>query len=59
MRIIKEKSREYKGTPYYKYKVNIPEVALGKAGLKVGDELEVETKKEEIILRKKKSENKN
>lgn len=57
MRIIKEKSREYKGTPYYKYKVNIPEIELSKAGLKTGDELEIETKKEEIILRKKKSEN--
>ena len=55
MRIIKEKSREYKGTPYYKYKVNIPEIELAKAGFKTGDELEIETKRDEIILRKKKS----
>jgi bifunctional DNA-binding transcriptional regulator/antitoxin component of YhaV-PrlF toxin-antitoxin module len=53
MKILKEKSREYKGTPYYKYKVNIPEVALSKSGLKAGDELEIESEKDKIILRKK------
>lgn len=54
MKILKEKSREYKGQAYYKYKVNIPERVLSSSSLKVGDELEVETKKGEIILRKKK-----
>ena len=55
MKILKEKSREYKGTSYYKYKVNLPEIELVKSGLKAGDELEVETKKDELVLRKKRS----
>lgn len=54
MKILKEKSREYKGQAYYKYKINIPEVVLSSSHLKAGDELEVETRNEEIILRKKK-----
>ena len=54
MKILKEKSRKYKEQIYYKYKVNIPEVILFKSGLKAGDELEVEAKKDELILRKKK-----
>ena len=54
MKILKEKSREYKGQSYYKFKVNIPEVKLHQARLKAGDELEIEVKNEEIILKKKK-----
>ena len=42
MKILKVKSREYKGKQYYKYRVNIPEGKLKEAGLKEGDELEVE-----------------
>jgi bifunctional DNA-binding transcriptional regulator/antitoxin component of YhaV-PrlF toxin-antitoxin module len=53
MKILKEKSREYKGQSYYKYKVNIPEEVLDQAGFKEGDELEAETKKGEIRLKKK------
>jgi len=53
MKILKEKSREYKGKTYHKYKVNIPEKIIKKAGFKVGDELKPETKKGEIKLRKK------
>jgi bifunctional DNA-binding transcriptional regulator/antitoxin component of YhaV-PrlF toxin-antitoxin module len=52
MKIIKEKSREYKGTSYFKYKVNIPEMFLRRAGLNSGDELEIETQKGIIILKK-------
>lgn len=52
MKILKEKSREYKGQSYYKYKVNIPEVELKKAGLRAGDELEITTSKEAIMLKK-------
>ncbi|MBS3091462.1 AbrB/MazE/SpoVT family DNA-binding domain-containing protein [Candidatus Pacearchaeota archaeon] len=52
MKILKEKSREYKGTNYYKYKVNIPELVLAKSGLKAGDELEVKARKDELVLRK-------
>jgi len=56
MKILKEKSREYKGQSYYKFKVNIPEVKLKQAALRAGDELEIETKNGEIILKKKKIE---
>jgi|GEM_PF-5634618 len=54
MKILKEKSRIYKGQAYYKYKVNIPEVILSRSGLKSGDELDVEVRKDELVLRKKK-----
>ena len=53
MKILKEKSREYKGKPYYKYKVNLPEETLKEAGFKEGDELETETSENKILLRKK------
>jgi hypothetical protein len=53
MKILKEKSREYNGKPYFKYKINIPEKELEKAGFKEGDELEAEAKKGEIRLRGK------
>jgi len=56
MKVLKEKSREYKGQSYYKFKVNIPEVKLKQAALRAGDELEIETKNGEIILKKKKIE---
>ena len=56
MKVIKETSRQYKGKPYYKYKVNIPEKELKKANIKEGDELYVsssDSKKNEIKLKKK------
>lgn len=52
MKILKEKSRIYKGQSYYKYKVNIPEKILRQTQLKEGDELEIQTDKEAIILKK-------
>ena len=52
MKILKEKSREYKGKAYYKYKINIPEEILDEAGFKEGDELKTEVKKGEVRLRK-------
>ena len=52
MKILKEKSREYNGKSYYKYKINIPESDLKEAGFKEGDILEVEAKKGEIKLKK-------
>ena len=52
MKILKEKSREYKGKQYFKFKVNIPEVILCRAKLKAGDELEVSTENDKIILKK-------
>lgn len=53
MKILKEKSREYAGRSYHKYKINIPEKALFASGLKAGDELEFQTEKDKIILKKK------
>ena len=53
MKILKEKSREYKGKAYHKYKVNIPSDIMEKSGFKEGDELEAEAKKGEIKLKKK------
>ncbi len=53
MKILKEKSREYNGKSYYKYKVNIPEKILKKSGFKAGDELKADAKKGGIKLRKK------
>ncbi len=50
MKILKEKSREYKGKPYYKYKINLPEETLKESGFHEGDELEAEAKKGEIKL---------
>lgn len=53
MRVLKVKSREYKGTQYYKYRINIPESKIQESGFKEGDELEAEVKKGEIKLKKK------
>lgn len=52
MKILKEKSREYKGQAYYKYKINIPEVVLNRAKLKTGDELDVDVENGKIVLKK-------
>jgi len=53
MKVLKEKSREYNGKSYFKYKVNIPEEKIKEAGFEEGDELEVESKNGEIKLKKK------
>lgn len=53
MKIDKVKSRVYKGKPYYKYRVVIPEKIIKESGFKVGDELEVEASKGEVRLRRK------
>ena len=53
MKILREKSRSYKGVDYYKFKINIPEVKLHEAKLKAGDELDIEVKDETIILKKR------
>lgn len=52
MKILKEKSREYNGKPYYKHKINLPEELLKKAGFKAGDELKANAKKGKVELRK-------
>ena len=53
MKILKEKSRMYKGNAYFKYKVNIPLGALERAKLKEGDEVNITTEISQIMLSKK------
>ena len=53
MKILKEKSRTYKGASYYKYKINIPEVVLNRAKLKEADELDVEVGEGTITLKRR------
>jgi len=52
MKILKVKSRKYKGTQYYKHRINIPEEKLKEAELKEGDEVEITSKKGELKLKK-------
>jgi len=53
MKILREKSREYNGKIYFKYKINIPEKIINEAEFKLGEELDFEIKKGEIKLKKK------
>jgi bifunctional DNA-binding transcriptional regulator/antitoxin component of YhaV-PrlF toxin-antitoxin module len=54
MKILKVKSRNYKGKQYYKFRINLPSEDLEKAGFKEGDELEINSKNGEIKLVKEK-----
>jgi AbrB family looped-hinge helix DNA binding protein len=53
MKVMKEKSREYNGKEYYRFRINIPEEIIKQANIKEGDELEAVAKEKEIILKKK------
>lgn len=53
MKIQKRFLRKYKDKDYYKYIINIPQMILKEAGLKYGEELEVKTEKNKIILERK------
>jgi hypothetical protein len=53
MKVIKEKSREYNGKEYYKYKVNIPERILKEANISESDQLEAKAEKNKIEIVKK------
>lgn len=53
MKILKEKSRMYKGNAYFKYKVNIPSGALERAKLKEGDEVDITAEVSQIKVSKK------
>ena len=53
MKLQKRFLRKYNNKDYYKFMINIPPEEIEKAGFKEGDELETETKKGEIKLRKK------
>lgn len=53
MKILKEKSREYNGKAYHKYKINIPSELLEESGFKEGDELKAKVEKGEIRLKRR------
>ncbi|HLD55735.1 MAG TPA: hypothetical protein VJB35_05740 [Candidatus Nanoarchaeia archaeon] len=53
MKVIKEKSREYNGKNYYKYKINLPKKILQDSEISEGDELEAKATKDKIIIKKK------
>lgn len=55
MKLIKEKSREYKGQAYYKFRINLPWKVVSDAKIKVGDDLEAESFEDKIVIKKKKS----
>ncbi len=52
MRLLSQKSREYKGTEYKKHWVIIPNDLIAKLKWKAGDELEAEVKGEKLIIEK-------
>src|SRR3989344_8021281 len=53
MKILREKSREYKGNSYFRFRINIPEGAVQRAQLKEGDDVEVTSEVGEILLSQK------
>jgi len=53
MKVLKEKSREYNGKEYFRYRINIPDEIIKEAQIKEGDELEATATKDKIILKKK------
>jgi hypothetical protein len=52
MKLQKRLSRKYKTKEYYKYVLVIPEEEIIKAKLKEGDDLNIESKEKEMIIRK-------
>ena len=53
MKLQKRFLRKHKNKDYYKYMVNIPPLIVKEAGLEKRDYIYIETKKGEIILKKK------
>ena len=54
MKILKVKSRNYKGKQYHKYRINLPEGLLKEAGFKEGDDLQALPRDGQIELKKNK-----
>ncbi|MBI2176190.1 hypothetical protein HYU40_02450 [Candidatus Woesearchaeota archaeon] len=52
MRLLKQKSREYKGKAYQKHWIVIPNFLIDKIGWKEGQDLEAEIKKGKIVISK-------
>ena len=53
MKIQKRFLRKYIDKDYYKFMINIPPEVLKESGLKYGEEIEVCSKDDKIILKKK------
>tara|TARA_B100001971_G_scaffold205092_1_gene222081 strand:+ start:118 stop:285 length:168 start_codon:yes stop_codon:yes gene_type:complete len=53
MKVLKEKSREYKGKDYHRYRINIPKEIIKKAKIKEGDDLEATAEEGKITLKEK------
>ena len=53
MKVQKQFVSKRRNKEYYKYVLVLPKSTIKEAGLKEGDELEAETKKGEIKLKKK------
>jgi len=58
MKILKERSREYKGSSYFKFKVNIPASVIDRAKFSEGDQVQITAEPGAIILSKDFLENK-
>ena len=54
MKLMKVKSREYKGKTYHKYRINIPQKIIKKLGFKAGDELKAGVKGDKLIIKREK-----
>ena len=52
MRLIKQHGRKYEGKDYYKYIVVIPNKIIEKVGWKGGEDLDIEVKKDKVIIEK-------
>lgn len=52
MKLMKVKSREYKGKTYHKYRINIPSEIIKKLKWKTGQELKGNIKKGKLIIEK-------
>ena len=52
MRLLGQKSREYKEKSYFKHWVVVPNWAVEKLGWKVGMELEAEVKNGKLVIEK-------
>ncbi|MBI3051540.1 AbrB/MazE/SpoVT family DNA-binding domain-containing protein [Candidatus Woesearchaeota archaeon] len=52
MRLIPQKSRDYKGKAYYKFFIVVPSKIMKQLGWKGGEELEAEVKDKKLIIEK-------
>lgn len=53
MKIQKRFIRKYKDKEYYKYVLNIPSDVLKESGIEYGEDVDIESRDGEIVLKKK------